>query len=410
MEVGKPNRDFLKQCNKLAALQGEENDPDVGYALNLQRELQTQLEQEELKWRQRAKIYWLTFGDRNSKFFHACGNQRRKVKKISLIRDEGGRSWESQEKIGEVFANYFNGLFSTSGVVDYEGCLGAMEGRVTESMNESFVRPFTMEEIKTALFQMAPLKASGPDGFNSCFFQKNWDIVGPEVCKAILFSLTNVVIDKELNLTFTALIPKVKNPISVMDFRSISLCNVIYKIISKVLANRLKVILPHIISPFQSAFILGHLISDNILAAYETLHTMQIQMRRGKKGYMVVKIDMSKAYDRVEWGLLEAVLKKLGFTHCWNKLVMMCVSSVNFAVLVNGIPMGKIIPTWGIRQGDPISPYLFLICAKVLSSLLSRANGMGEMEGVPKSRRGPRLNHLFFADDGLLFCISDLGH
>jgi hypothetical protein len=233
--------------------------------------------------------------------------------------------------------------------------------------------------------------------------------VGTEVSDAILFSLNNVVIDKALNSTYIALIPKVRNPTSVTDFRPISLCNVIYKIISKVLANRLKTLLPHIISPFQSAFILGRLISDNILATYETLHTMQTRLR-GKKGYMAVKIDMSKAYDKVEWGFLEAVMRRLGFAPLWIKLVMMCVSIAHYAVLVNSIPMGNITPTKGIRQGDPISPYLFLMCAEALSSLLSRADGTGVLERVPTSRRGPRLNHLFFAYDSLFFCRVDLDH
>jgi exonuclease III len=246
IEVGKPNRVFVEQCHKLASLQGDENDYDGGQALGVQRDLQVHLEQEELKWRQRAKINWLSHGDKNSKFFHACANQRRKVNNISKIKDEGGRLWESQEEVGKVFVNYYQSLFLTGGEVDYEDCLGALEGRITETMNESLVRPFVEEEVRTALFQMAPLKAPGPDGFNAGFFQKHWDIVGTEVCNAILFSLNNAVIDKALNSTYIALIPKVKNPTSVTDFRPISLCNVMYKIISKVLANRLKIsVTPH---------------------------------------------------------------------------------------------------------------------------------------------------------------------
>jgi hypothetical protein len=203
--------------------------------------------------------------------------------------------------------------------------------------------------------------------------------------------------------------PKVKNPTSVTDFRPISLCNVLYKIILKVLANRLKKILPHIISPYQSAFIPERLITDNILAAYETLHTMHSKMY-GKTGFMAVKIDMSKTYDRVEWNFLKAVMEKLGFERQWINLIMMCVSTAQFSILINRVPTGKITPSRGTRQGDPISPYLFIICAKALSSILSHVNQRGTLRGAPTSKKGPRLNHLFFADDSLLFCRADLSH
>ena len=124
----------------------------------------------------------------------------------------------------------------------------------------------------------------------------------------------------------------------------------------------------------------------------------------------MIKIDMSKVYDRVERSFLETVMRRMGFAPYWIKLVMMCVSSAHYAFVVNNIPTGNIIPTRGIRQGNPISPNLFLICAEVWSYLLSRADGAGELEGVSTSRRGPCLNHLFFVDDSLLFCRVNLGY
>jgi hypothetical protein len=150
-----------------------------------------------------------------------------------------------------------------------------------------------------------------------------------------------------LNSINTALIPKVKNPSNVSEFQPISLCNVLYKLVSKVLANRLKKILHLLISLIQSAFIPRRLITDNVLAAYETLHTMHSRMR-GKKGFMAVKLDMSKAYDRVEWSFLEAIMRRMGFAPQWIHLMMMCVTMVSYAIVINGNPCGRIIPKKGL--------------------------------------------------------------
>jgi hypothetical protein len=267
--------------------------------------------------------------------------------------------------VGKAFVNYFTGLFTAGEAVDLGPCLQHINTRVTRRMNA--------ELMDKALFQMVPLKAPGPDGMNACFFQQIWGVVGEEVCRGILEILNTGVMPFNLNLTHIALIPKTNNPESVSEFRPISLCNVLYKLISKVLANRLKKVLPHIISPTQSVFIPERLITDNILAANETLHMMHTGMG-GKNGFMAVKLDMSKAYDRVEWRFLEEVLRRMGFDERWIRLVMMCVTLVHYAVVINGEPRGHITPMRGIRQGDPISPYLFLLCAEVLSSLVTKAN------------------------------------
>jgi hypothetical protein len=210
--------------------------------------------------------------------------------------------------------------------------------------------------------------------------------VGNEVCQFVFDSLNFRAMPPTLNMTHIALIPKVKSPTCVTEFWRISLCNVLYKLISKVLANRLKKIISHIISPTQSAFILGRLITDNILAAYEIFHTMHTRLG-GKKGFMAVKLDMSKMYDWVEWRFLEETMRQMGFDLRWIRLIMMCVTSVQYVVVVNGSPYGHIQPTRGIKQGDPISPYLFLICAKALSSMLSEANCVGALTGVPTLKK-----------------------
>jgi hypothetical protein len=241
--------------------------------------------------------------------------------------------------------------------------LEGFEVRITSKMNESLLRPFVAEEVDFALSQMHPLKSPGPDGFAACFYQKTWNIVWSEVCTAVLDFLNRGAFHDDINETYIALIPKIKNPTHITEFRLISLCNVIYKLIAKVLANRLKRVLGKIISPNQSTFIPGRLITDNIIIAFEALHTMDTRLK-GKEGYMALKLDMSKVYDRVEWNFLETVMSRIGFADRWVQLLMTCVRTVKYSVLINSRSYGKILPSRGLRQGDPLYPYFLYYVLK----------------------------------------------
>ena len=192
-----------------------------------------------------------------------------------------------------------------------------------------------------------------------------------------------------------------------MDFRPISLCNVVYKLISKILANRLKPLLPHIISENQSAFTSDRLITDNVLVAFEMMHYLD-HKTAGKNGFMAVKLDMSKAFDRVEWGFISKVMEKLGFCNRWRDLVMQCITSVSYSVLINGVAHGNIHPSRGLRQGDPLSPSLFLLCAEGLSTLIHQAARKKLITGISITKGCPKVTHLLFADDSILFCKASL--
>uniref|UniRef100_A0A2N9EX83 Reverse transcriptase domain-containing protein n=1 Tax=Fagus sylvatica TaxID=28930 RepID=A0A2N9EX83_FAGSY len=362
---------------------------------------------EERMWKQRSRSLWLQSGDRNTKFFHCQATYRKRRNHIHGIRDRVGVWQSGAEEVEHTIVEYYKDLFTTSQPGNFDEILSGVDRMITIDMNQQLDAEFTAAEVEHALNQMGPLKAPGPDGMAPIFYQKYWNIVGHDVTASILSCLRDGSLLKKINHTHICLIPKVQNPESVKDFRPISLCNVIYKIIAKVLANRLKKILPHIISESQSAFVPGRLISDNILIAFETLHHMK-HMKGNKQGYMALKLDMSKAYDRVEWAFLERIMLTMGFSESWVSMIMECVRTVSYSVLINGEPKGFFCPTRGLRQGDPISPYLFLLCAEGLNALLAKATLSKKIQGISISRGGPKLSHLFFADDSVLFCRASL--
>jgi hypothetical protein len=268
-------------------------------------------------------------------------------------------------------------------------------------MCDLLVKPFTAEEVERALFQMAPNKAPGVDGFNAGVFQAHWQLIKPSVLSAVLGFLNGGELPAEVNKTLLVLIPKINNPQELSQFRPISLCNVLYKICSKTMANCLRCILDDIISEEQSAFIPGRLITDNVLIAYECIH--YLRGKKGKSGDCATKLFMAKAYDRVEWNYLMAIMSALGFPESWCSLVMKCISSVSFSVRVNGVFSESFKPTRGIRQGDPMSPYLFLLCAEGLSSMVKSIGPTYVSRGVRVGRHAPWVSHLLFADDCLIF-------
>lgn len=238
----------------------------------------------------------------------------------------------------------------------------AVDPVITEDMNELLTREVDEQEVKSAVFQLGALKATCPDGFNGLFYQKFWDFVGGDVTKVVKAFFHYGRLLRELNETEIVLIPKVKVPEKITQFRHISLCNFCCKIISKILVNRLKYFLPSINSENQVAFIAKCMIHDNIVVAHEAFHHLR-RKKKGKVGELGLKVDMIKAYDRVEWDFLEVLFRKMGFSEKWVNWVMECVRTVSYSLVLNGKKVASVVPKRGIRQGDLLSPYLFIITA-----------------------------------------------
>jgi hypothetical protein len=262
-------------------------------------------------------------------------SERRRMNKIKKLKKEDGGVVEDEEAMKEVVTNYFLELFTSHAGNRMDELLNQVDPRVTSPMNQILCEDFKKEEVEVALNSIGDLKAPGPNGMPSIFYKRFWDTIGDKVTQEVLNVLNGGPMPENWNETCVVLIPKVKEPDSMKDLRPISLCNVVYKLVSKVLANRLKLILLEIIAPNQSAFVPGRLITDNILLAYECTHHMK-NKRSGKEGFAAIKLDMSKAYDRVEWNFVEEMMRRMGFDERWITLIMRCITSVRYQFKVNG--------------------------------------------------------------------------
>ena len=228
--------------------------------LEVSRKLQEAYRDEEQYWEQKSRTKWHTCGDRNTKFYHALTKQRRIQNRIAGLYNEEGSWVNSESKVEEVAVKYFMDLFHTSSPEDFDSFLEEVPSSITDGQNWKLMAEATEEEVKAALFMMHPEKAPGPDGMTALFYQQSWSIIKEDVVNMVNNFLTSGVFEDKLNMTNICLIPKTVRPIRMTELRPISLCNVGYKIISKVLCQRLKGLLPKLISETQSAFVSGRFI------------------------------------------------------------------------------------------------------------------------------------------------------
>lgn len=210
---------------------------------------------------------------------------------------------------------------------------------------------------------------------------------------------------KEVNNTFLALIPKKENPKSFNDFRPIALCNTLYKLLTKTLAARLQNLLPLIISEEQTGFVMDRSIYDGVIIAQEAIHSVQLN----KSSSMLIKLDISKAYDKVDWCFLCKCLEAFGFSKTWINLIFECICTPRFSILVSGSLEGFFSSSRGLRQGDPMSPFLFIIMVEALGRSISMAKEKGKIQGIPITSGLPPFTHQQFIDDTMLFGQGDTG-
>jgi hypothetical protein len=365
-------------------------------------ELEASLLQEEISWRQKSRVRWLKEGDKCTKFFHQVASANRRVNSIDSLMVNGS-STSDPTSIGEHVVSYFDSLFMET--LSWRPKMDNMEfDRLNVEEASSLEAPFEESEVREVIKGMDRDKAPGPDGFSMAFFQDCWEVVKEDFMAVFEEFHARGKFVKSINSTFISLIPKFQGAKEVKDFRPISLVGGVYKIISKVLANRMRRVMDKIISKPQNAFVKGRQILDSVLIANECLDS---RLKSGIPG-VLCKLDMEKAFDHVNWSFLLYLLRRCGFGEKWCSWIEHCISSARFSVLVNGVPSGFFGSSRGVRQGDPLSPFLFVLVMEAFSRMLGAFTDRGLISGFSVGTREPNrvtVSHLLFADDTLVFLV-----
>eukprot|EP00253_Pinus_taeda_P024397 PITA_24397 len=305
--------------------------------------------QEEIFWRQKSRVQWL--------------------KKTS------------HKNIEAVLVQHFKGIKKENNL-DIDQCIKEITKNIPKMVsredNFNLNKLVTKEEVSEVIRDMHNGKALGPNGFNVDFFKACWNVVKQDILNVVEDSRRSRTILKALNTSFISLIPKQDLVLTSNTFRPIALCNVVYKIISKILASKLKPLLPSLISGEQSSYVEGRQILNNIIQAHEVVHMLTSKMQAG----MIMQLDIAKAYDEVNWIYMKKVLIAFGFDHNWARWVMALVTSSSFSILVNGSPSEIFTPSRGLRQGDPLSPFLFILMMEGLGRSINQAKVLGKIKSL----------------------------
>uniref|UniRef100_A0A803PQU7 Reverse transcriptase domain-containing protein n=1 Tax=Cannabis sativa TaxID=3483 RepID=A0A803PQU7_CANSA len=331
------------------------------------------------------------------KMYHSFLRQR---SKISWLH-KAGVIIDYFPKVVDHFVSHFRSYMGSRSLADSKLNLACIDQgpRLDLKQQIDLIQPFTNKEIKHAFFSIPDTKAPGADGFSGGFFKLFWDELGSEFCTAVNDFFATGFMPKELHSTLITLIPKHENPTRAVDYRPIACCTTLYKCISKLLCSRLAKVLPHLINQNQGAFIQGRSIAHNVMILQDLLKNYK---RKNVSPRCAIKIDISKAYDTVSWDFMEDLLNAFNIPSRFVKWIMGCLRATSYSLVMNGRVQGGFKGEKGLRQGDPISPLLFVLIMEYLTRSLQLATSHSSFRYHPLCK-GLKIINLCFADDLILF-------
>ncbi|VFQ98433.1 unnamed protein product [Cuscuta campestris] len=367
---------------------------------NLANALLTQAcKREEIFWSQKANIKWIKNGDASTKYFHSVVRARRHSLKINNIKNMQGVNLSSEIDISNAAVDYFSDIFHFKTVEHLEQALEHILPTLDNNDNLSLSKIPDEEEIRSSIWKLSASSAAGPDGFNGTFFRHCWSTIHLHVTKAVQEYFIGVPLPQTFGSTTITLLPKKDSCTNFNDYRPISLSTFFSKIITRIMSDRLKPLLHKIISEEQAAYQTGKGIEEHILLTKEMVHMLASGHRGGN---IIIKLDLCKAFDTISWTFLEAILSKFGFSQHTILLLMGVLKGTWFSILVNGFPKGFFPMKRGVKQGDPLSPLLFIIAMEGLSKSIKSNMTLGFLKPF-HTGLVVAPSHLLYADDLIIF-------
>lgn len=354
-------------------------------------------------WKQKARVKWLKEGDCSSRHFHSIVKDKHRRQRLHGIYREDGTYCDTSDSIGHAAVKYFTRMFTAQQVDDATMFLSSIPSLITAEDNLMLTAIPSLEEVKEAVWSLDPHSAAGPDGFNGWFFRTWWEIICVDVYKAVQEYFLGFPVPRAMAHSMIVLIPKGTSQRTFSDFRPIALSTFMSKIQTRIIATRLNTLLPKIISPEQAGFQKGRGITEHVLLANELIHWLDKGTRPNKA---ILKLDMAKTFDIVNWQYLQSIMKCFGFSSWFITLVLNHLEGTHISILVNGLPHGFFRPTRGVKQGDPLSPLLFILAAKGFSRGLKHLIDQNVILPYSIGRIPMTISHLSYADDLLIFLAA----